>query len=289
MSCGLRSPEGAALTAGDISDEQVKELKAIAKELRGDVVRMIGLAGSGHPGGSLSCMEIVVSLYFYKMRLDPDDPDWPGRDRFVLSKGHAAPTLYATLSRLGYIERDQLWSLRRLGCPLQGHPDIRTPGVDICSGSLGQGLATACGMGLAARLDRADYKVYALLGDGEVQEGEVWESAMFAAHHRIDNLVALIDHNRLQIDGWCCDVMNLEPLADKWRAFGWTVEEIDGHDVRAICQALDRADEAPGPHMIVAHTVKGKGVSFMENAVEYHGKAPTPEQMEAALKEIEQS
>ncbi|MHB8780534.1 MAG: transketolase [Candidatus Geothermincolia bacterium] len=275
--------------AEELPEDLTERLQATAKALRYDIVRMIGLAGSGHPGGSLSCADIVTALYFYKLRHRPEDPDWPERDRFVMSKGHGAPTLYAALARCGYFDREELWNLRRLGCMLQGHPDIKTPGVDICSGSLGQGLATACGMALAARLDGLDYRVYALLGDGETQEGEVWESAMFAAHHRLRNLVAFIDNNGLQIDGWCCDIMDFEPLADKWRAFGWKVAEIDGHDMEAICRALDSTDPLEGPYMFVARTTKGKGVSFMENVADFHGKAPSPEQMEAALKEIEGS
>ncbi len=291
MRLDVKSLDGAG--AGAREREQGAELKqrldAICKELRLDIVKMIGKAASGHPGGSLSCVEIVASLYFYKMRHRPEDPAWPERDRFVLSKGHAAPTLYATLARCGYFDREELWSLRQLGCMLQGHPSNKTPGVEICTGSLGQGLAAATGMALAARLDERDYRVFALIGDGESQEGEIWESAMFAAHHGVNNLVGICDRNRLQIDGACCDVMDLEPLADKWRAFGWNVIEVDGHNVLEICSALDSTDPRKGPYMIIAHTVKGKGVSFMENVVDFHGKAPSAEETERALKEIEES
>lgn len=285
----LKPPEEVSPSIEGRAGELREKLEAIAKEMRLDIVRMIGLAGSGHPGGSLSCVEILVSLYFYKMRHRPDDPTWPERDRFVLSKGHAAPALYAVLARCGYFDREELWGLRKLGYMLQGHPSMNTPGVEICTGSLGQGLAAATGMALAARLDNLDYRAFALIGDGESQEGEIWESAMFAAHHRVNNLVGILDRNRLQIDGPCCDVMELEPLADKWRAFGWKVQEVDGHDVLEICRALDSTDALAGPYMIIAHTVKGKGVSFMENVVDFHGKAPTPEEMERALKEIEES
>ncbi|MEJ5185790.1 MAG: transketolase [Candidatus Geothermincolales bacterium] len=267
-----------------------ERLESICKGVRWDVVRMIGLAGSGHPGGSLSCVEILVCLYFYKMRHRPSEPHWPERDRFVLSKGHAAPTLYSVLARAGYFPRDELWRLRRLGSMLQGHPDMkRTPGVEISTGSLGQGLSAACGMALGLRIQNNPARVYALIGDGESQEGGIWEAAMLAGHHRLSNLVAFLDHNSLQIDGPCCEVVSLGDIPAKWRSFGWEVYEVDGHDVVEICRTLDLTDRASGPTMIVAHTVKGKGVSFMENAVDFHGKAPTPEEMEKALREIEES
>ncbi len=288
-----RAREGVGEGAGEAAREEGAELKArldgICKEMRLDIVKMIGLAGSGHPGGSLSCVEILVSLYFYKMRHRPQEPDWPERDRFVLSKGHAAPALYAVLARCGYFDREELWGLRKLGSLLQGHPSNKTPGIEVCTGSLGQGLAAAGGMALAARLDSLPSRTFALIGDGESQEGEIWESAMFAAHHGIGNLVGICDRNRLQIDGPCCNVMELEPLPDKWRAFGWKVQEVDGHDVLEVCTALDNTDPLDGPYMIIAHTIKGKGVSFMEGVVDFHGKAPTPEETERALKEIEES
>ncbi len=278
----------------DLKDTEERELREnlekIAKEVRWDIVRMIGLAGSGHPGGSLSCADILVSLYFYKMNHDPAKPDWGDRDRFVLSKGHAAPALYAVLARCGYFDRDELWSLRRLGSILQGHPDrLKTPGVEISTGSLGQGLAAACGIALGLRIEGSMSRVYALIGDGESQEGGIWEAAMLAGHQCLDNLTAILDNNELQIDGRCCEVVSLGDLAAKWRSFAWDVQEVDGHDVLEICRALDRAEESTGPCMIIAKTVKGKGVSFMENNVDFHGKAPTPEEMERALKEIERS
>lgn len=278
----------------DLKEAEERELRnnleSIAKEVRWDIVRMIGLAGSGHPGGSLSCADILVSIFFYKMNHDPKKPDWGYRDRFVLSKGHAAPALYAVLARCGYFDRDELWRLRRLGSMLQGHPDrLKTPGVEVSTGSLGQGLAAACGIALGLRIDDSPSRVYALIGDGESQEGGIWEAAMLAGHHCLDNLTAILDNNELQIDGRCCEVVDLGDIAAKWRSFGWEVQEVDGHDVLEICRALDRAEESTCPSMIVAHTVKGKGVSFMENNVDFHGKAPTPEEMEKALKEIERS
>jgi len=271
-------------------DELRAKLEGISRELRKDIVRMIGLAGSGHPGGSLSCVEILVCLYLYKMRHRPREPHWPLRDRFVLSKGHAAPALYAVLAHCGYFDREELWTLRRLGSILQGHPDrLRTPGVEISTGSLGQGLSAACGMALGLRMDGLPCRVYALIGDGESQEGGIWEAAMLAGHHRLDNLVAVMDNNGMQIDGPCCEVVDLGDLAAKWRAFGWEVLEVDGHDVLQVCDALDAADGRDAPVMIIAHTVKGKGVSFMENNVDFHGKAPTPEETERALRELEES
>lgn len=284
-------PGTEGMVLGDTEQEELRNrLESISRELRRDIVRMIGLAGSGHPGGSLSCVEILTCLYFYKMNHRPEDPKWPLRDRFVLSKGHAAPALYAVLARCGYFHREELWNLRRLGSMLQGHPDrLRTPGVEISTGSLGQGLSAACGMALGLRMDGFPSRVYALIGDGESQEGGIWEAAMLAAHHRLDNLVAFLDNNGLQIDGRCCEVVSLGDLAAKWRSFGWEVQEVDGHDVLEICRALDRTDEALAPCMIIAHTVKGKGVSFMEDNVDFHGKAPTREEMERALKELEET
>ncbi|OPY58071.1 MAG: Transketolase 2 [Pelotomaculum sp. PtaU1.Bin035] len=267
---------------------EIEELKNKAKEIRKHIVRMLGEAGSGHPGGSLSAADIVASLYFKELRLDPARPDWPGRDRFVLSKGHAAPVLYAALAERGFFPLEELMTLRKLGSRLQGHPDMRKlPGVDMSTGSLGQGLSSANGMALAARLDKAGYRVYALLGDGELQEGMVWEAAMAAAHYKLDNLAAFVDHNGLQIDGPVVDVMSPEPVADKWRAFGWHVVIIDGHDIKQILDALDEAKTVKGkPTMIVAETVKGKGVSFMENQVGWHGAAPKPGEVEKALAEL---
>ncbi|GAF26009.1 Apulose-4-phosphate transketolase subunit A [Moorella thermoacetica] len=269
-------------------DKDLQSLMATARRIRRDIVRMVGAAGSGHPGGSLSAVEIMTALYFKVMRLDPERPDWPERDRFVLSKGHAAPVLYAALAERGFFAVDKLDTLRRLGSPLQGHPDRKSlPGVEVSTGSLGHGLAVANGMALAGRLDGRDYRVYVLLGDGELEEGMVWEGAMAAAHYRLDNLTAIVDHNHLQIDGRVEEVMSPEPVADKFRAFGWEVMTIDGHDFGQILDALERAREVKGkPTVIIAETIKGKGVSFMENQAGWHGKAPKPEEVEKALAEL---
>jgi transketolase len=269
-------------------DLSLPELEKMAKQLRRDVITMIATAGSGHPGGSLSAADIVTALYFKVMRHDPKNPQWPDRDRFVLSKGHAAPILYAALAECGYFPVEELSTLRKLGSRLQGHTDrTLTPGVEMSAGSLGQGLSYGIGMALAGRLDKLNYQVYVLLGDGECDEGQVWEAAMFAPHHKVDNLTAIVDHNDLQLDGRVCDIMGLEPLADKWRAFNWHVLEINGHDMGEILKALKKAREIKGkPTVIIAHTIKGKGVSFMEGNVDFHGKAPTPQETEIALKEL---
>jgi transketolase len=266
----------------------IDSLKAKALIIRRDILTMITEAGSGHPGGSLSAVEIVVALYFEVMHIDPFVPGWPDRDRFVLSKGHAAPLLYSVLAERGYFGVAELKTLRKLG-GLQGHPCYRTPGVDASTGSLGQGLAIANGLALAGRLDGKDYRVYALLGDGETQEGMVWEAAMAAAHYRLGNLTAIVDHNRLQIDGAIADVMSPEPLAEKWAAFGWNVQVVDGHDFRQILEAFNRAARSQDkPQVIIAETVKGKGISFMENQVKWHGSAPSRQQLQAALAELEE-
>ena len=267
----------------------VEEMEAMAKRLRRHIISMTGEAGSGHPGGSLSAVEIVTSLYFNVLRHNPEDPQWPDRDRFILSKGHAAPLLYATLAENGYFPLEELPTLRKLGSCLQGHCDSNaTVGVEMTAGSLGQGLSFAVGVALAGRLNSQDYRVYVMLGDGECDEGQVWEAAMAAAHHKLDNLVAIVDNNGLQIDGWNRDVMNLEPFGEKWQAFGWNVIELDGHDIARLLDAFDRAKSVKGkPTVIIAHTIKGKGVSFMENNVDFHGKAPNAEQVELALKELE--
>lgn len=268
---------------------QTELLRHKANEIRKDIIRMLGEAGSGHPGGSLSAADIVTVLYFHELRLDPERPDWPERDRFVLSKGHAAPVLYAALAERGFFPKEELMTLRKLGSRLQGHPDMRkVPGVEMSTGSLGQGLSVANGMALAARLDQRSYRVYALLGDGELDEGMVWEAAMAAAHYKLDNLTAFVDHNGLQIDGPIAEVMSPEPVADKWRAFGWHVINIDGHDLNQIVDALNEAKTVKGkPTMIVAETVKGKGVSFMENQVGWHGVAPNPDEVTRALAELD--
>jgi len=269
-------------------DLSVPDLEQMAKQLRRHVITMIATAGSGHPGGSLSAADIVTALYFKVMRHDPKNLQWPDRDRFVLSKGHAAPILYAALAEYGYFPVEELSTLRKLGSRLQGHTDrTLTPGVEMSAGSLGQGLSFGIGMALAGRLDKRDYHVYVLLGDGECEEGQVWEAAMFAPHFQMDNLTAIVDHNGIQLDGRCCDIMGIEPLTDKWRAFNWHVIEIDGHDMKQVLQALKKARGIKGkPTVIIAHTVKGKGVSFMENNVDFHGKAPNAQQTEQALKEL---
>lgn len=266
----------------------IEFLKERARQLRIEIVKMLANAGSGHTGGSLSAADIVTALYFYKMKHDPKNPQWKERDRFVLSKGHAAPVLYAALALSGYFDKSLLSSLRKLGSPLQGHPCSRElPGVEVSTGSLGQGLSVACGMALGLKLDRTPARVYCLLGDGEIQEGQIWEAAMTASHYKLDNLCAIIDHNNLQIDGHCSEVMNIKPVEDKFIAFGWNVFTIDGHDMQEIVDALDEAEKIKGkPTMIVANTVKGKGVSIFEGKVQYHGIAPTYEELQIALKEL---
>jgi transketolase len=265
----------------------VEELKGIAGELRRDIVQTIFTAGSGHPGGSLSELDILVALYFRVMRHDPANPQWPDRDRFILSKGHASPGLYAVLARAGYFPKEELATFRKLNSRLQGHAHPMTPGVEMNSGSLGMGLSFALGCALAARLDHKDYLVYVLLGDGECDEGQVWEAAMAAAHHKATNLIAFVDRNRIQNDRFTDDVMSLEPLAQKWRSFGWRVLETDGHDFGAVLAAIDKARRRrTRPTVIIAHTVKGKGVSFMENNPAFHGRAPNRQEFEQAMKEL---
>ncbi|MBI2872602.1 MAG: transketolase [Chloroflexi bacterium] len=264
-----------------------RDLKQVARTLRRNILVSIAAAGSGHPGGSLSAVETLVALYYKVMRHDPSNPRWPERDRFVLSKGHAAPVLYAVLADCGYFPPQELLTLRKLDSRLQGHAHIMTPGVEMSAGSLGQGLSFGIGQALAARIDGRAYRVYVLLGDGECDEGQVWEAAMSAAHYRLDNLVAVVDRNRIQNDRFTSEVMELEPLAEKWRAFGWSVEEVDGHSIRDILLALKQAQGVKGkPSCIIAHTVKGKGVSFMENNPAFHGKAPTREELRQALEEL---
>jgi transketolase len=272
-------------------DELIQTLEGHADQLRRDILAMLTEAGSGHPGGSLSSAEIVAALFFYKLRFDPQDPRWPGRDRFVLSKGHAAPVLYAALARTGYFPLEDLSRLRKLGSHLQGHPDqTLTPGVEVSTGSLGNGFSFAQGVALAGKLDGADYHVFALVGDGEMDEGQIWEAALFAAHHKLDNLTAFVDVNQIQNDTFVKDILVTEPIVDKWRAFGWHVQDIDGHDMRAVVDALDAATAIKGqPTAIICRTVKGKGVSFMENNPEYHGKAPTKDQLVAALAELDEA
>jgi transketolase len=264
-------------------------LRKQAKLVRVEILKMLTLAGSGHTGGSLSAADIVTALYFSKMRYKPTDPGWRERDRFILSKGHAAPLLYAVLAMAGYFDRSVLKTLRKLGSPLQGHPCSRiVPGVEISTGSLGQGLSVSNGMAIGLKMDNLSSRVYCLLGDGEIQEGQVWEAAMTAAHYKLDNLCAIVDLNGLQIDGPVSKVKAIEPVASKWSAFGWNVIDIDGHDMKEIVEALDEAETVKGkPSVILAHTIKGKGVSFFEGKVEYHGISPTHEELEKALWEME--
>ncbi len=272
----------------EVQDELIGGLQTKAQAIREDIIKMLAEARSGHPGGSLSSVEIVTALYFHVLRLKSEDPQWPDRDRFILSKGHAAPLLYAALAERGFIPREELLTLRKLGTRLQGHPPWgMVPGVEASTGSLGQGLSMGLGTALAGRLDRRNYRVYVLLGDGESQEGQVWEAAMAAAHYRAGNLTAVLDFNGLQIDGPITEVMSPLPFPDKWRSFGWAVREVDGHDFQDLIAAFDWAKTIHDmPSMIIARTVKGKGVSFMENAAGWHGKAPDMKQTAQALAEI---
>ncbi|MGN0325548.1 MAG: transketolase [Lachnospiraceae bacterium] len=264
------------------------DLKAIANEIRKGIIKGTHSAKSGHPGGSLSSADIFTYLYFKEMKIDPKDPRDPDRDRFVLSKGHVAPGYYAALAERGYFPKEDLLTLRKIGSHLQGHPCIaHTPGVDMSSGSLGQGISAAVGMAIAAKLTGADYRVYTLLGDGEIQEGQVWEASMLAGHRKLDNLVVIVDNNGLQIDGNIADVCSPYPIADKFRAFNFNVVEIDGHDFDQIADAFAQARACKGmPTAIIAKTVKGKGVSFMENQASWHGSAPNDEQAEIALADL---
>ena len=270
---------------GKYSQRLVSNLEEKALRIRQLIVEMVYRAGSGHPGGSLSAVEIVTALYFHVMRIRPKEPRWEGRDRFILSKGHACPVLYAALALRGFFPIRELYTLRKINSILQGHPDMKkTPGVDMTSGSLGHGLSVGVGMALAAKLDNRSYRVYVLLGDGELQEGLVWEAAMAAAHYKLDNLTAIVDYNGLQVDGRVSDIMEVAPVAEKWRSFGWRVIEIDGHDFYQILESLEVAKKNKNcPLVIVARTVKGKGVSFMENVVDWHGKAPTEEEYRLAM------
>lgn len=270
------------------SVNKLETVEKMAKRIRCHVVTMTARAKAGHPGGSLSCTDILTVLYFDKMNIDPAKPDWAERDRLVLSKGHAAPALYAALAERGYFPVEELMTLRQINSRLQGHPDmLKTPGVDISTGSLGQGLSMANGMAIAGKLDKKKYKVYAILGDGECQEGQVWEAAMAAAHYKLDNVIAFVDRNQLQIDGSTKEIMGLEPFADKWKAFGWDVQIIDGHSLAEIGTAVDKARKGKGkPHMIIANTVKGKGVSFMECNLHFHGNAPDEGELKRALEEL---
>ena len=264
-----------------------KELSPICRQVRRDIITMTANAGSGHPGGSLSAVELMTSVFFNHMRVDPKNPHDPNRDRFVLSKGHACPALYAALARRGFFDPKHLTTLRQYHSILQGHPDMnKTPGIDISSGSLGNGLAIGVGMAMSGRLHHQDYMTYVMLGDGEVQEGMVWEAAMAAHHHDLGNLVAIVDCNGVQINGWVNEIMTVEPLADKWRAFGWNVVEVNGHNMKDLLTVLHTAKAMRHPTVILMRTVKGRGVSFMEDDCKWHGNSPSDEELVQAILEI---
>jgi len=269
------------------SKQEIEDLKNKATEVRCLIIKMLANACSGHPGGSLSATDLMTVLFFKKLNYRAQQLDWLERDRVHFSKGHACPLLYVLLSKIGCFPKEELFNLRKLNSILQGHPDRRTPGVEVSSGSLGQGLSIAAGMALAGKLDKRDYKVYCLLGDGEIQEGEIWEAAMSAAFLKLSNLCAILDYNKFQIDGKVKEIMDIEPVVQKWQAFGWNVLEIDGHNIREILKAFD-AFGAPKekPSIIIAHTVKGKGISFMENVADFHGRAPSKEEAKKALEEL---
>jgi len=265
------------------------ELRRYSTIIRKHIIEEVYHAASGHPGGSLSCADIITVLYFDEMRVDVKNPQWEDRDRFVLSKGHCSPALYGALAEKGFFPKEELLRFRHIDSYLEGHPSMRmVPGVDMSTGSLGQGISAAVGMAIAGKLDKKDYKVYVLLGDGEIQEGQVWEALMSAAHYKLNNLIAFLDHNRLQIDGNITDVMSPEPVEDKFRAFGWEVINIDGHDHEQIKNAVKKAKTVEDkPIMIVADTIKGKGVSFMENNADWHGSPPNKEQRDKAIAELD--
>ncbi|WP_031499061.1 transketolase [Bryobacter aggregatus] len=264
------------------------ELAAIAKTVRRHIIEMITAAKSGHPGGSLSATEIVTTLFFDVMKHDPQNPSWAERDRFLMGKGHACPVLYSVMAQCGYTPVDKLNTFRHLGSIYQGHPDVRfIPALEASTGSLGQALSVGLGMAIAAKLDKSPSRTFVVLGDGEIQEGQIWEAAMAAAFHKADNLVAIVDWNKIQLDGFVQDIMPLEPLVEKWKSFGWHVIEIDGHNIEALQKAFAEAESAKGvPSVILANTIKGKGVSFMENNPKWHGTAPSKEESALALKEL---
>ena len=266
----------------------VKELEKMAVIIRCDIIDMICTAAAGHPGGSLSAADVVTALYFRIMRIDPENPGWPDRDRFILSKGHACPVWYAALAERGYFDKSHLKTLRQMGSILQGHPDMRkTPGIDMTAGSLGHGLSAGLGMALSGKLQQKDYHVFVIIGDGESQEGSIWEASMAAPNFKLDNLTAILDYNHLQNDYSVDDIMPIHPAVDKWQAFGWHVLDIDGHDMAQVVAALEEAKSHKGkPTMIIANTVKGKGVSYMENVCEWHGRAPCQEEADQALEEL---
>jgi len=269
------------------SDELIKGLNEKARIFRREILEMTTSVGSGHPSSALSAIDIITALYFHHMRHNPKDPGWEDRDRFVLSKGHGCPALYAVLAEAGYFPKAELTTHRKLGSILQGHPDMKTPGVEFPTGALGLGLSAGCGMALAGKLDKKDYHVYVMLGDGELDEGNVWEAAMSAAHYELDNLTAIIDRNKFQVDGPTEEIMAVDPLPDKWMSFGWNEMEIDGHDMREILESLKQAKKMKGkPTAIIAYTVKGKGISFIEGNNRYHGKALSKEELSLALQEL---
>ncbi len=272
-----------------IDEKVLNYLREQAREVRYQIIKMIARAGSGHPGGSLSATDIGAALFFHEMKHNPKNPEWDERDRFILSKGHAAPLLYVLLAKSGYFEESYLKTLREYKSILQGHPSsYLTPGVEVSTGSLGQGLSIGCGIALAGKMDEKNFRVFTLLGDGELDEGQVWEAAMFAAHKKLDNLCAIVDRNRLQIDGDTEDVMALESLQDKWKSFGWNTIKIDGHDFEEILDAFEKfKNNHNKPFVIIARTIKGRGVSFMENKAEWHGKVPTGKLLEIALQELQ--
>lgn len=269
--------------------QKLKELNRYSTLIRKDIIEEVYSAASGHPGGSLSSADIFAVLYFHEMRIDPQNPQWEDRDRFVLSKGHCSPALYGALAERGFFPKEDLTTFRKTDSYLQGHPNMtQVPGVDMSTGSLGQGISTAVGMALAGKLDKKDYRVYALLGDGEIQEGQVWEALMSAAHYKLDNLTAFLDHNGLQIDGKITEVMSPEPVEEKFKAFGWKVINVNGHDHQQIIEAIEEAKKTKDkPTMIVADTIKGKGVSFMENVAGWHGTPPNKEQRDKAIEELD--
>ncbi len=270
-------------------EQMILELKQKAKELRKQIIEVVYKAQSGHPGGSLSEIDMLVGLYHYKLKVNPQNPNWENRDRFVLSKGHASPGLYAVLADKGYFAKSELDGFRKTGRMLQGHPELNTPGIDFAGGSLGQGICFALGIALAGKLDKKDYKVYCMIGDGEAQEGSVWEASMAAAFYKLDNFITILDKNQVQETGKIKDIMDLGDAAAKWKSFGWNTIEINGHDMDEIISALDKASKLQNkkPTIIISNTIKGKGVSFMELNHKFHGKAPNEEEYKKAVEEID--
>jgi transketolase len=268
--------------------KEVAKLKKKAVQIRKDILKMLFCAGSGHPGGSLSLVEILISLFYYEVKHKPKQPKWKSRDRVLLSKGHGCPALYAVLADRGYFPRKELWTLRKLGSLLQGHPSIECPGIEIASGSLGQGLSIANGMALANKLDKINSRVYCIVGDGEMNEGQIWEGAMSSSHYSLNNLCVIVDHNKLQIDGPCCDIMDMKKISSKWKSFGFETIEAEGHDISSLIKALEQAKTIKNkPQAIIAHTIKGAGVSFMENNVKWHGVTPKEDEYNQAIEELD--